>query len=199
MPSMPKGWQIALFPIPLIHREIRDASGNLLRAFAPNVKLPKIVKRGAWPEGSRREAWFRSPSGRKHIISEWSWRMGAWVQKMDHEVATDRITIRLDYGGAFIWDELGRCCVMGSFFDEPSGALGLEPAFINWQSRFDRFEPWTGEVEPEGGWAALEEDGLELCLKLAEWIGPEGYIQYFHPPKRMDCNGRVLVLAWEPT
>jgi hypothetical protein len=108
-----------------------------------------------------------------------------------------RIMIDLDYGGAYAWAGGGMCSDLAYLLSDEPGALGLEAAFEKWQWRYED-NLFGDSVALSGGWHAMKEDGLALCLELARWAGPDGCIHYLHPPDRFACGKRPLVLLWEP-
>lgn len=198
MKPMPPGWHVAVYPLPPVQRDVLKSDGKLLRAFAPGVRLPRRAYSGPWPERALYQSWFRSPSGRRLYINRMRWQIDRWEDTEDEPTGLKRICIDLDYGGAYSWDTHGRCTSISYHLGDESGVLGLEAAFERWQDRYEQHAEWVDGSEPEGGWHALAEDGLTLCMELAHWVGPEGHVIYRLVPTRLSQAGRPLVFTWEP-
>jgi hypothetical protein len=198
MRLLPAGWRIAIFPEPDRGLDITGPDGQTLLTVAPGDPVPEAAATGPWPAGSRREAWFLTPSGRRCGASTHLWRNQVWEQKAGEVLVPARIRIDVDWGNAYAWTEYGECAELDSFFVDEPGVLGLEAAFKRWQDRFEETAPWDGNGDPQGGWEPFREEGLTLCLDLAAWIGTDGYVLYQLPPRRMGLESRRLMIAWEP-
>jgi len=195
---LPPGWGIAMFPEPPHGLDIVAPDGRILVTVRPGKPRGSRTNPGSWPEGTRWESWFKTPSGRRCRFASHIWKKNEW-RRMDEEIlAFPRIQIDADWGGVFAWAQYRQAMPLEGFFGDTPGLGALEATFQEWQGRFESTAPWGDALEPKGGWEQFSEDGLALCRDLATWVGPDGYVLYYHAPGRLGVRGKGLLLTWDP-
>lgn len=177
-------WHLATYALPQVQRDILSPQGRLLRAFAPAAKIPSSAYRGPWPEESRWLNWVKTPSGHRLILADWVWQRQTWNRR--EEQAHQSVKVMLDFGGAYAWDAYS-ACTNASWLPDVPAASRLLAKFEQWQEQWEHHLNACAESS-KAEWEAFFEAGLSLCLELAQWIGPEGCITYYHPPRRLSVG-----------
>ena len=193
-------------PIPAFHMveipfhedglEVIAPSGEVI-ATLPGKWCPRNGE-GPWPDGSRLTSFTTSAKGNRIVLAQWTWRDGK--RQMDPEqIPDERATIYPDFGADCCWDRYGCNTDIVLLLEGVAGAEALNQAFDQWQARWQVFsldDLYDGAV-PEGGWYAFEADGMEICKRLMNLMGPDGVVIYrtdFFSPLNKEGG---LLLYWE--
>jgi len=179
--------------------EVSGPEGRCL-VVLPAERFNREGRRGPWPEGSRIRSYFLASSGRRVTKAQWDWTDSQLVREREGGPEPG-IRIMPDYGGAYAWDQYGRCAELTDLLGENPEVAALDAACRAWQATWEALYPLAMDEDPSlapsGGWGAWEEAGLLLCRRLLALLGPEGVVIYGCPPERLNCGRRYLVLYWE--